>query len=304
VNLNGATRFDRSLALAEACLGGQLMFAAAAVGPDSLRLDLPPLGATPPFSGIALRLPSVESLRVFSALYFQAEMDQTGVLAVTDLLVSSRLTLAITDRTAAALLENYNTRGKMFFPPAQREQVYAAAFGLGNATPPNLTNTAFQQLFAALCAAIIRYVDEAAWSRIASPMRAAAVRQACIDLMDNLAGRDYGHNAAVARQTAEQLRMAVEILSHAGIHALFGTRGMWETLRRIMGSQTPDLTRLLTRAQSGQRLLHWTQVLLPVLGNANAAIPLRPGEPVSSWASQWMDATGLRVPTLTEKAVF
>jgi hypothetical protein len=104
----------------------------------------------------------------------------------------------------------------------------------------------------------------------------------------------YGNTVYAARRIQNQVQQAIDLLEDPHIGALVRARGMWDLLRKVLGTSAPDLGRHLTRGQSGQRLLHW---LASVQGKLAAPYPNGPllTSPSSAyvWAVAWLQASGV-----------
>lgn len=277
-----------SLALARACLNGPLALAFDA--DDPLRLDLPPLlGADS--GGL-----SPQALRAVAALYFQAELEQAGVIPVAELLVEARLQQAFGSVRVAEKLEAFAQRGRgRWYDRAHRQQLFARLFGTGPAATNDAgatVNREFEQRLAGLCLALARYAADLRFSSGASSGSEAAVRTAAVGLLSNLAPRQFGNTLIAGRLIQEELQAAIDLLNDPEVGALFGVRGLWPTLRQILGDQAPDLQRLVDRAQAGLRLIEWLAAALPQLTNSAGPLPL-PEPSIFASAATWLQATGL-----------
>ena len=121
------------------------------------------------------------------------------------------------------------------------------------------------------------------------------MRLTATTLLRNLAARRFGSTLFAARKIQEQLQLAIGLLSHRGITAEFQARNMWDLIRRILGSDAPDLERLVNRGQSGMRLLKWLASIVPQLRDSRAAAPIvGANRAVFVWAAAWLQATGLQ----------
>ena len=287
-------RFERSLALATVCLDGRVR--ATAFGGDPLRLDLPSL-----YGGDG-SFPSADALRALSALYFQAELEQTGLTSVTEGLVQIRHELPLLSVQTAERLERFALRSREWYPRQAREHLFARLFGLGSAQGlEGAANPDFQQRFATLCVQVTRDSQELAWGQRPNATREAALIQAIQFLFYNLGTRQLGNSLIAGRKIQEQFQMSVDIVGDPQISILFGGHGLWDTLRKALGAQSPDIGRLLSRGQSGQRILNWLAVSLPqieafVRQQARLDQPLIvAGSPVFVWAAAWLTATGIDI---------
>ncbi len=298
----GDGRITETLALAEECLR-DVSLAVATVGHDPMEIQLPPLLNSQ--SGTRSLL-SPEALRVFAAMYLESELEQTGVIAVTEALAAARDRLSLNSVTAARLLDEMFVRRNEFPDRQQRELLFARVFGTGaGATVErgNAINSDFEQLLATLCLALVRYSTETNWNLPANPVREVAVRRAAIALLVNLSSRQFGNTLIMGPQVAALLQRSVAILGDASVTAFFQTRNMWDTLRALLGDRPPDLGRLITRGQSGMRLLRWLAGRISdLMDERQVRSMLAKGEPAFLWASSWLEATGL-LPTVAGRTI-
>jgi hypothetical protein len=279
VALGALVQEDLALA-AEA--GPPMHVAAALAAADPLRLDLPPVispQVTP------------EALRSLAALYLAARLEEMGLLHVAEVLVAQRATLRVPPATATKLDALARTTAPAYTRD-ERARLFARLFGLGpmaGAGAPG-AHSRFEPLLAGLCSALV-----ACGSRRAGPVDGphAAVTRAGADLAA-AAGLVHSGGATLAVNVVnEQLRRAVDLVSDAGVGALCGTKGLWATLRALLGSGAPDLRRLLDCGRHGQRLLRWLADAVPALDSKTAIGPPIPQDVVVS-ADAWLGACGLR----------
>jgi hypothetical protein len=290
MNLNQTRlKLPESLALAAECLraGTQALGLV-----DNDPLQLPPL-LTP---GREPVLPA-QSLRTMAAMMLQSELEQACVIAVVELVAEVRLRLDLASSATMRLLEDFALRERDSYNRTQREAIFARLFGTGGGATSGRgaeVNNDFQQLFGAFCYALSRYAADLSWGRPLGPSAEAPLRQAATVVVLNLAPRQFGNTLVAGRMIGDQLQRAVQILSDSGLQAYFQSQSMWDTVRKILGAQTPDLGRLITRGQSGLRLLNWLAGVLDNLNDPRASRPLATArEPVFTWAAQWLQATGL-----------
>jgi len=281
---------SESLRLASDCLRPALALSLAAVE-DPLRLDLPPMLTA------AGQAPDASTLRVMATVYFQAELEQAGVIVVAELLAASRRTLETRSERVSRKLDAFAERGRHeWYDRQSRSVTFARLFGLGATASlrEGPVNRDFQQRFAMLCLALTDYQLDYFYSRTPGATREASLREAATALLFNLGPRQYGALPNAARLIQEQLRSAIDLLNDADLASLFGARDIWDVLRRVLGNETPDLGRLLTRGQTGLRLLDWLATVIPVLSNPAPAGPLAPADStVYGWAASWLAATGI-----------
>lgn len=287
-------RLDRSLLLANASLNGQVH--ALSNGSDPLRLNLPPL-----LDDSAGMMPSASMLHAMAAIYLQAELEQTGIVVVAEALAQMRASLGLRSRTAAQKLEDFARQQRDWYDREQRHQLFVRLFGIGDITPESRgfeVNRDFQQRFASLSTRLLQYAEDYRWGQQPGPARETTLRHAAKAVLFNLGPRQYGNTVIAGRKIQEQLQAAIGILQDRDIAGLFLGRGLWDTLRKILGDQTPDLGRLNARGQSGQRLLTWLALALPELRQSTPTRPLLPARsPAFVWAAAWLQATGMQVRT-------
>jgi hypothetical protein len=281
---NGHVPLRESLAAARASLAPPPARSAAF---DPLLIDLPPLG-----TGFA---PSAAGLRHFSALYLQAELEQTGIVPVVELLAHEWSSLDVRSATSAQRLEDFSRRSGDWLDRDARDRLFARVFGLGRlAAEDGGVNRDFENRFAAMCLAIVRYGDGYRFGERPSAAREAGLRHAAGSLLGNLAPRESGAIASSARRIQEQLELAVKILGDPEIGILLGGRGLWDTLRRILGPDAPDVARFADRARNGQRLLLWlADAHARLLAPADPQPLLDPQAAAIGFAAAWLEASGV-----------
>jgi hypothetical protein len=262
---------------------------------DPFLIDLPPMG------GGGGDVISESSIEITASLYFAAEIEATVLPAVAEQLALNRFTLNLTDRGAADAMEALAAAMRdAWVDRTLRNQIFLRCFGIGEAEPnlgDSALNREFEPLFARLCAALAASSrDLEGWGAPAgAAMRAAVAAQA---VLGNLGGRLQGNTLIVTERLTRQLQLSIAALNHPGMAALFMGRSAWDVVRGVLGPDTPDLTKPVTRAQTGLRLLSWVAVHLAAIQNADAqgliqAIVDEPG--LSGWAELWLDASGIAV---------
>jgi hypothetical protein len=285
-------RLDQSLALATVWHDWHLENALNTPPPDPLQIDLPPV--------LKGSLPSPQAVGVMGNLYLMAELEQAGLVPAVEALVDARLSLPLHGVHGAAKLEDFHIRSRNWYDRDHRNLLYARLFGIG----PSATNEAgatvnrtFEQSLALLCVAIQRYARDYEFGQSPAPEREVAVRQAAADLTSNLANRVTDSMLYASQHLQEQLQHGLDILGDPDIGAMFGTRGVWSTLRAVLGDQTPDLARLVSRGQYGQRLIQWIATILSQLDIPDGAISATPllssGSPVFHYAAEWLAASAV-----------
>jgi hypothetical protein len=282
-----------ALAVADACLAPPGPAALAADG-DPLRLSLPPLDG-----GAAGAVPTPEALRALAALYLQAELEQAGVIPVAEMLAAARAEFPPVGDTAVAKLEAFAEHARGLYDQHGRARVFARLFGLGPASTNAdgaPVNRDFQLRFALLCAALLRYGEDYRLGRPPGPAREADLLRAAEDVLINLGPRQYGNTLPAGPRIQRQLKEAIDLLTDPDVERVFGSRGLWDTVRAVLGADAPDLGRFFDRGQNGLRLLRWLAEVLPRLGAGPGDGPLlAAGAPAFTWAAVWLRASGIEV---------
>jgi hypothetical protein len=250
---------------------------------DPFRLDLPVVGGDPAADIDA------GTMEILGGLYLIAQLEQTGMLRVAELLIESRFELALTSTEAAELLDELAVESADWYPADQRDQLYARVFGLGPAVGSRSgpANGDLPQLIVGLCSAITAWDDATRFGGTGATRRRTGVAQAVRLLRANLALRQYGNTLAAARRIAGQVRDSYALLIHPGVVALVGGIGMWDVVRALWDGAEPDIDRLVSLGQSGQQLIGWA-------GSA----PAEAGEPTASVveaASLWLLGAGFEL---------
>jgi hypothetical protein len=296
--LNGRLSLGESMRLASDCLRPALAQSLAAAE-DPLRLNLPPMLTA------AGQAPDAATLRVMAALYFQSELEQAGIITVAEMLAASRRTLEVRSARVSRKLDEFADRGRTHWYDRQSRSItFARLFGVGMAADLQdaAVNRDFQQRLATLCLSLVNYQRDYFWGQTPGPTREAALRETARILLFNLGPRQYGNLPNAARLIQEQLRAAIDLLNDPDLAALFRARGMWEVLRQVLGRNAPDLGRLVTRGQTGLRLLDWLASAIPALADSSPARPLLPADtPVYTWAAAWLAATGIEAASKSKQ---
>lgn len=282
--LQSRPTLSSALALAAAVTDGGVSVPAA---DDPLRLDLPSLVRD------ASALPSADAVRLLAALYFAAELEQAGVVPIAELLATERDSLDLRSYESAARLDGFASHEHGWYDHAGRASLYARLFGLGTAATNEagtLVNREFQSLLASLCHALAGYGVTPAGSVVLE----AALEQAASSLLANLAPRALGNTQLAARRLIAQLRAAVDILRDRAVEALVGARSLQATVVAILGSDAPDVQRLIDLGTNGQQVLTWLAATLPAV--AGGTIAIHAGDVAIGSATQWLRAAGVDTP--------
>ena len=298
---NGRDNLLAALLLADQTLRPVVTAGALAAASDPLRIDIPPLGAG---EGGA---PSVQGLRALSALYLQAELEQAGIVPVAELLAREWDSLSVSSEDAAALLEEFASRSRDWFDRDGRDRIFARLFGLGRLageTAGGAVNRDFENALASVCLALVRHGDGWRFGQEPGAAREAGLRHSGRAVLANLASRESGNTVLAGRRIQAQVQLAIELLQHPAIGSLFGARGLWDTLRRVLGPDAPDFARILDRGRSGQRVLLWLADVLPqIVDPADVRPLLDAATPLYRVAASWLEASGVEVaPTALRRA--
>lgn len=249
----------------------------------------------PPAGGSAESIDRA-TLDLFAALYFQAELEEAGLIRLAEFLTEERSSLTLRDPAAARLLEDFAQRMRgPWYDARQRGLVFARVFGLGAAASgetAGAVNDGFQSRFAAVCRAVAGWAEDAYSGR--SGWRAASAEMAIRDLLGDLAERRWGNTTAAGRAIQGQLSESVRVLDHAGIKSMFQARSMWDLVGRLLESDTPALSRIVTRGQTGMRILSWLAERLPaVTAPGGLEAELGRSRDFIMWCRSWLDASDL-----------
>ncbi len=262
-------------------------YSGATMPPDSLRLQLAPVGP-----GRGGPFPDPAALRVIAALYLYAEHEQAGLIPVAEVLVASRETLPVRDLNTSGKMETFFQHARQWYDRDLRNLLFGNLFGLGPGAEQS-GNHDFQRLFASLCLSV---TASAAAARFGTPgsFEDAHVVGSALDLLGNLGSRQYGSVLVGARAIHDQLAAAVDLLTDRNLQAAFDAHGLWDLMQKILGNQSPDFGRLARRGQNGQRILEWLATATPQLSGSLPRVPvIGPQSPVATWAGGWLDATGI-----------
>jgi hypothetical protein len=273
--MTGPSHLAAGFELASRCL-------AAAVPRDTGSQPALPL---PPLAGDHSNL-TADELRAMAGLYFQAELEHAALIAVAEAIVAQRDQLPFRTPSLQAKLAEFERRQIGWYTRPQRASVFARVFGLAEGRDSNVE---FERLFANFCAALLDALEQNAARPDA--LLLARLRRAGADLLFNLGSRRYGNTQTAGQLISAQLRLAVAILSDRELEAALGTHGLWASLRALLGSQTPDLGRVVTRAQTGLQVLNWLAGRLVSFTERTPTLPA-PEPSAARYAAQWLTASG------------
>jgi hypothetical protein len=251
-------------------------------GDDPFRLVVPPLVGS---DGHDIDGPTLEAL---AGLYLMSQLEQAGVLAAAELLITHRSSLDLTSIEAAQVLEDAAVQAREWITAEEREHLFARVFGTAAAgtSTQDLANREFPQLLAELCSAIEDYDSSTAVFRPPPSHLRSGVGRAVQRLRSNLALRQYGSTLVASRRIAGQVNESVQVLSQPGIIQLARGRTMWDVVRATWDpDEQPDLEGLVTSGQAGQVVIGWT--------GAPDAETAPPPATVRDAAVQWLMSSGL-----------
>jgi len=287
-----------SLSLVAGWLSRPVLALAAADASDPLRLDLPPLlGPGQPTSITA------SALRALAALYLDAELEQTGILIVTEALANARDQLQFIGTDVARRLDAV-ARARDRWDRARREAMFARLFGIGGGATRDAAavNSDFVQVFSSLCLALTRYEQEDRLAGSPGAAREAQLRYSASAVLFNLAPRQSGITTIAAQEIHQQLQQALEILNDRSLLAQFRAQSVWDLLRVLLEGSTADNGRIVRRGQSGVQIFDWlASVMTALAGSATARLVPR-GAAVFVSAAQWLEATGFTSLSATPAA--
>jgi hypothetical protein len=247
----------------------------------------------------------VLALGALAALYLQSELEQALVIPVAELLAAGRSNIGLISTASALKLEEFARRSRDWYDQLTREQLFARLFGSGRAASSAGAgvNHDFQLRLATLCQALLRYSEDYAWGQKPGPGSEAALAQTMVALLQNLGPRQFGNVAFASQLIQDQLQRAVDLLNDSDVGAIFGGVGLWSTLRAILGPETPDIARYVTRGQSGMQLLRWL-ASAPIGPDEARSAPLLPANAtIYRHAASWIEATGLARTTSAPRSI-
>jgi hypothetical protein len=290
--MRGDPSLSQSLALAAAGLRAAPATLALSEADDPLRLNLPPL----PAEGAGL-LPDAATMRTLAALYLQAELEQAGIIPAAEVLAGARDDLVTAGVIAAGRLEEFARRARAWYDRNHRDLVFARVFGVGEAATNEAGSTInrdFLHAFAAFCLQVVRYGRESPWGPQPDPALEADLRLAARDVLLDLGPRQFGNALFAARTIQDQLQQALELLESPAIEALFQSRGLSDTLRKLYGPDAPDFGLHVRRGQAGQHLMEFLAPAGSALGDGPPhRYLLSPDSPAFSWAATWLQSYGI-----------
>ena len=222
--------------------GAPAMAAALSVEP----VPLPPLHATGPDGLDRSKLESI------AALYMYAELETSGLMQLAELIVEQRVTLPIRDRALSQLLEEFATAQRgAWYDDTRRAQVFQQLFGFGGARD-------FRKLLQLLATQLGKMAQALTpTDRQYAARGVGMVVETMLTDIDRRQIASVGHTAQVLNR---QLRSAVAVLGHPGLHQLYQARDMWSLLEKLAVSPsgaTPQVNDIVRRAQTGQFMLRW-----------------------------------------------
>lgn len=257
---------------------------------DPLEINLPA------YSGGGSSIVNREILEVLAALYFQAELEQAGIIPIAELLTENRFNLQLRDAEAANMFEQFSIRLRSAWYTRQiREQIFARTFGSGAQATNEAgatVNRNFETLFAQACYALLRY-QSLRHSNSLPGTYVVQLEVALKNLFQNLGGRVFGNTPSASNKIQEQLQMAIDLLNHHGVTSLFQARNMWQLIGNILGADAPDHQRIITRAQSGLRIIGWMSENLTAIQEGRLDSVLLSQTALYLWAASWLQASGL-----------
>jgi len=259
---------------------------------DAARLPVPRDPLDIPLPALAgARALNRETLQLIGGLYWQSEIEHTGLVLAAEMLADARFELTQLPGASMARLDTLAQRMRgRWIPRAQREALFARLFGdgPGASTQANAAvNHEFARLFANLCAAVAALCQPA--SAAYDGLAEGRIRLGASALLENLGARNAGALATAAAGIGEQIRAAIEILQDAGVLAMLGATQAWQALGRLFGDNAPDFGRYLSRAHAGRQVILAIASLPQLDARSRLAATALPCQD----AYVWLDASGL-----------
>jgi uncharacterized protein len=193
------------------------------------------------------------NLRAIQALYFAAMLERLALFQVVDRLVElfmqGQLTLGATD--ARTRLSEYGKRRADRLSEAQRRELYARVFGVAGGAASTPSNHEFDTLW-------IRFVSAvASW---APPGDNGALRTAARELATNLSLHGNALSLYVAKELAETVRDAIDIVCDPDVRAVYGARDAWQLIDQVATLElggARNAVRYWTTAAAGAVVIAW-----------------------------------------------
>lgn len=277
--------------------GGELVLQALAASERSLRqfAAAPPRHANP----LGLSLPALPptseqflteaTVGALAALYLYAELEQAGLLPITEALASARRGLHWPSVELAERLERFADSARDNDSRALRDDLFARVFGLGGGARVSTgsgTNIGFVQALARFASAIVVYRED-----LGGAAADARLRMSGIALANTLALHRGSHIVLAARRLQSRIRQALAIWSDRALLSAIGARHPWQAIEQVAGPLAPDVRVCTQRGSSGQVLITWLGSVLMDLRDPNRT--LAPPERVVLAAVRWLGTYGV-----------
>lgn len=265
-------------------------------GGDPYFIDLPA------FHGGSAGLISQSAVQVIASLYLVAEIEGTYLMAVGEELTKARYTLNLRDHTAAEKLEGMaREMDQGWVDRDLRNQIFMRVFGIGH-VDPSLGDTAvnheFEPQFARFCMSLISASRHVGYGNLSNGA-AMRISVAAQSLLGNLVNRVQGNTLIVTEHLSTQLNLVIDALNSPGLTSLFRGSTVWDVVRRVLGSDTPDMQVQVGRAQTGLRILSWLSTNLDVLRGTDSTRvvdAIASEAQLQGWAEFWLEASGVVLP--------
>jgi hypothetical protein len=274
-------------------LADRLIYAAEAVmaqGPTTGVgvIDLPPvLGAEG----------DQAQLRTIAPLYLFSELENAGLLAVTEKLASLLAVgglQADPGRAAAALAAFWQKRNERF-STSERLALFTRIFGPGESSAPGASpassNDEFLSLMIEFAGALNHMGSDILYGH--TPDAEQAVRSSAEALASALLPKAGGIALFAAREIASAIREAMSILESSSIQAMVGQHTVWgavQTFGRLYLGRELQVSEHVDRGRAGSLLLAWIAETSPHLEDGLGA-SIVPDNSTIAAAAAWLEAT-------------
>jgi hypothetical protein len=236
-------------------------------------------------------------LRTVAPLYLFSELENAGLLAVTEKLASLFATGGVqadpgpAAPTLAAFWQKRNER----FSASERQALFARLFGPGDPSAPpaspSSSSDEFLPLMIEFAGALNHMGSDILYGQ--TPDAEHAVRSTAAALASALLPKSGGITLFAAREIATAIREAMSILESTSIQAMVGQHTLWGTVQtfgRLYLGRELQVTEHVDRGRAGSLLLAWLAETSPHLEDGLDG-SLVPDNSIIAAAAAWLEAT-------------
>jgi hypothetical protein len=202
------------------------------------------------------------NLHALETLYFAAMLEEARLFQVVDRLATmfSQGLLPVGPGNAGNILYRYWKETHNRLTAAQRQTVYARAFGFPGGDADLMPNREFNDLWLRFISTVGMYVAEQQLPREARFVSQDEVRRSGRELAANLSLHGSGLAWFAAQELRPEIQEIIRLLSDPQIENALGGRGLWQVIERVTAGGPggrPNISRSRTRAESGSVIIRW-----------------------------------------------